>query len=67
MAYFHCCGTCPPYLDTNDDTVESLSQGEIIVEDSLEQLNGDSVLSNNRSVHQRADGVCRFLPCGLNV
>ena len=67
MAYFHCCGTCPPHPDTNDDTVESLSQGEIIVEDSLEQLNGDSVLSNNRSVHQRADGVCRLLPCGLNV
>ena len=66
MAYFCCCGTSPPPRNTNDDIEQSPAQGEITLEYDLEQLNGDSVRSDNLSVRQRADDVCQLLHSGVN-
>ena len=66
MASFHCCGTSPPLLNTNDDIEQSPVQGGITVEGDLEQLNGDSVRPDSLSVRQRADGVGQLLHRGLD-
>ena len=55
-----------PPPNTNDDVEQSPAQGGIIVEGDLEQLNGESVWSDNLFVRQRADGACQLLYRGLN-
>ena len=52
--------------NTNVDIEQSPAQGGITVEGAFEQLNGDSVRSDRRSVRQRTDGVCQLLHRGLN-
>ena len=48
------------------DAGEGAQNVSVAVEGGLEQLNGDSVRSDSRSVRQRADGVCQLLHRGLN-
>ena len=56
-----------PPPNTNDDIEQSPAQGGITVEGDLEQLNGDSVRSDDSlSVRQREDGVCQLLHRRLN-
>ena len=55
-----------PHSNTNDDIEQSSAQGGFTVEGDLDQLDGDSVLSNSFSVRQRAVGVCQLLHSGLN-
>ena len=55
-----------PPPSRNDDIKQSPAEGGITIEGGLEQLNGDSVRSDNRSVRQRADGVCQLLRRGVN-
>ena len=50
MTHFHCCGTSNPPPNTNDDIEQSPSQGGIVFEFDLEQLNGDFVRSDSLSV-----------------
>ena len=69
---YHDDGIFPPLrhlaspLNTNVDIEQSPAQGGITVEGTLEQLNGDSVRPDRRTVRQRADGVCQLLHRTLN-
>ena len=55
-----------PPLNTNDDIEQYPAQNGITVEGDFEQLNGDSVRSDNLSICQGVDGVCQLLYRGLN-
>ena len=50
-----------PPRSTNGDIERSPAQGGITVEDDLEELDGDSVRSDIRSVHIRPDDICQLL------
>ena len=55
-----------PPPNTNDDIEQSPTQGGITIEGDLEQLNGDPVRPDSRSVCQRVDGAYQLLHHGLN-